>query len=68
MIAGLMAYIQLSIIGAAGYIKIGNSLTDPIKTGDKLDNYWFTPMFFNDVWRMRVMFHKADELLKEKPV
>lgn len=68
MIAGLMAYIQLSIIGAAGYIKIGNSLTDPIKTGDKLDNYWFMPMFFNDVWRMRVMFHKADELLKEKPV
>lgn len=49
----LMCYIQISLLGVAGYIKIGDSLADPMHSGDKLDNYWFTPMYFSDVWTMR---------------
>lgn len=52
-IAGLMCYIQLSLLGAAGYIKIGNSLTNPITENDTLENYWFTPIYQLDVWNMR---------------
>ena len=49
----LMCYIQLSLLGAAGYIKIGNSLTEPMGTNDTSEDYWFTPMYFSDVWTFR---------------
>jgi len=53
----LMCYIQLSLLGVAACIKIGNSLTEPMSTTDSLENYWFTPMYFFDVWVMRRLFH-----------
>lgn len=52
---GLMCYIQLSLLGCAGYVKIGNTLTEPM-TGKVLfgntkdENVWYTPMFFADRW------------------
>ena len=49
----LMCYIQLSLLGAAGYIKIGNSLTEPMSENDTSEDYWFTPMYFSDVWTVR---------------
>lgn len=49
----LMCYIQLSLLGAAAFVKIGNSLTDPIRPNDNLDNYWYTPMYFSNTWTMR---------------
>lgn len=52
-ITALMCYIQLSLLGVAAYVKIGNSLTDPMSSSDTLENYWFTPMYFSDVWVMR---------------
>ncbi len=46
LIAGLMCYIQLSILGCRGYVKIGNSLTEPITENFVADeNIWFTPMY-----------------------
>lgn len=46
LIAGLMCYIQLSILGCKAYIKIGNSLTEPITTDSVIDEtFWFTPMY-----------------------
>lgn len=54
---GLMCYIQLSMLGCAGYVKIGNTLTNPL-TGRVLfgnmedENIWYTPMFFTDRWSM----------------
>lgn len=56
-IAAYMCYIQLSLLGVAGYIKVGNTLTDPMQTGDDLKNYWFTPLYFSDVWAVRRLFH-----------
>lgn len=63
-IVALMCYIQLSLLGVAAYIKVDNTLTDPIADDDSTENYWFTMMYFSDVWAMRRMFHKMDSLLK----
>ena len=63
---GLMCYIQLSLIGCAGYIKIGNTLTDPMCEGDDLSKYWFTPMYFSDVWHYRRICHKMDSFINRR--
>ena len=70
--AGLMCYIQLSLIGCAGYIKIGNSLTEPM-TGDVLfgeqsDAMWYTPMFFQDVWHWRRAWRMVDRMIGQTPL
>ena len=56
-IVALMCYIQLSLLGVAGYVKIGNSLTKPIDNKDTFENYWFTPIYFSNVWVYRRLFH-----------
>ncbi len=53
----MMCYIHLSLLGAAGYVKVGNSLTDPVTAEDNMKNYWFMPMYFSKVWTMRRLFH-----------
>ena len=58
-IVALMCYIQLSLLGVAAYIKVGNSLTEPMSTDDNGENYWFTMMYFSDVWAMRRLFHSV---------
>lgn len=62
-IAGLMCYIQLSLLGCAGYICIANTLTNPL-TGHVLfpqenegQELWRTPMFQSDVWAWRRLFN-----------
>lgn len=59
MTVALMCYIQLSLLGVAGYVKIGNSLTEPITDKDSNENYWFTPMYFSPVWTMRRLFGRC---------
>ena len=54
---GLMAYIQLSLLGCPGYIVIGNSLTDPI-VGNTLfapmdRETYVTPMYMSPDWVTR---------------
>lgn len=61
----LMCYIQISLLGVAGYVKIGNSLTEPMVSGDSLENYWFTPMYFSDIWSTRRLIKKMDYLRDE---
>ena len=60
----LMCYIQLSLLGVAAYIKIGNTFTEPISPDDTTENYWFTPIYFSDVWATRRLVRKMDDLLK----
>lgn len=55
----LMCYIQLSLLGVAGYVKVGNSLTEPMVSGDTTKNYWFTPMYFANVWTARRMLQNT---------
>lgn len=44
-IAGLMAYIQLSLLGCRAVVKIGDSLLNPLKENEPItENIWLTPM------------------------
>ena len=52
----LMCYIQLSLLGVAAYIKVGNTFTEPMCSKDTLENYWFTPMYCSEVWTIRRLF------------
>lgn len=65
-VVALMCYIQLSLLGVAGYIKVGNTLTQPMSSSDTMENYWFTPMYFSDVWYCRRLAHGLDILMKEE--
>lgn len=64
-----MCYIQLSLLGCAGYVIVGDTLTSPptgallrpaVPAGNEL---WFTPMWFSDVWTVRVIADRFTELL-----
>ena len=61
-IVALMCYIQISLLGWAGFVKVGNSITNPISTDDSLENYWYTPMYFSDVWRTRRTINQINQL------
>lgn len=61
-VAGMMCYIQLSLLGCAGYICIGDTLTNPMaghvlfpqeREGQEL---WIMPMFRIGAWQWRRMF------------
>lgn len=61
-VAGMMCYIQLSLLGCAGYICIGDTLTNPV-TGHVLfpqeregQELWIMPMFRIGPWAHRRLF------------
>lgn len=60
---GLMCYIQLSLLGAAAYVKIGNTLTNPASYGDDKENYWYSPMYFHETWHFRRLCQHMDDML-----
>ena len=66
----MMAYIQLSILGCAGYIVVGNSLSEPL-TGDTLfapmdREVFVTPMYCDQIWDRRRTWHTVEQLLKSE--
>lgn len=65
-LATMMCYIQLSLLGMAGYFKVGDALTDPMIDKDNLDNYWFTPMYFFPVWHYRRVWRSMDKLFASR--
>lgn len=59
-LVGCMCYLQLSILGCAGYVKIGDSLARPCTAHDPRGlipvddgNIWYTPFFFREEWHTR---------------
>ena len=59
--AALMCYIQLSLLGCAGYVVIADTLTQPL-TGSILTpriedhhDVWYMPCFYHDVWAYRII-------------
>lgn len=65
-IVALMCYIQLSMLGIAAMVKIGNSLTDPMCSGDSTENYWYSPMYFLPPWSDRRIIQELCKLMKGK--
>lgn len=73
--AALMCYIQLSLLGCAGYVVVGNSLTEPTvsPTGSPLliaptagQEIWLMPAFYDQVWVYRIQFEKLKWLTTSK--
>lgn len=65
-VVAMMCYIQLSLLGVAGYFKVGDALTEPMTSADSLENYWFTPMYFFPVWQYRRIFNRLDQLTRSE--
>lgn len=51
----MMCYIQLSLLGFAAKVKVGDSLLHPMTNEDNGSDIWYTPMWFSDVWVVRRM-------------
>lgn len=60
----MMCYIQLSLLGCAGYVRIGDTLTDPptadLLLGDGKETTWHTPMLYSEIWSGRALFRWMD--------
>lgn len=58
-VVALMCYIQLSALGCAGYVAVGNSISHPVgghelfPTMEESGELWFTPMWYSPVWMLR---------------
>ena len=62
-VAALMCYIQLSLLGCAGYVVIADTICNPIVGGVAVipvikpdQDFWFMPMFYDEVWQDRIRF------------
>lgn len=72
LIAGLMCYIQLSFLGCAGYVVIGNTITEPSTAYDcrgllpagPQSRIWYTPFFSTDIWFLRRQWAQIELLMK----
>lgn len=73
-IVGLMCYIQCSFMGCAGYVVIGDTLTDPATAYDSRgllpagpqNRIWYMPLFSTDVWYMRRQIAQMNLLFEPK--
>lgn len=66
-LAGMMCYIQLSLMGCPGYVVIGDTLSNPCTSLDKRglipkggSNIWYTPMYYTDIWQYRRVWSQMD--------
>lgn len=70
-VVGMMAYIQMSLLGCPGYVVIADSLTNPM-VGNALipeekegQEFWYTPLYYHDVWHYRRLFASMDNLFRQ---
>ena len=67
----LMCFVQLSMIGCPGYIRIGDTICNPptgdILFGEGTSNTWYTPMWYSWIWQGRIMARRMDKLLSQMP-
>lgn len=70
-IVALMCYIQLSFLDCAGYVVIGNSLSNPVKGSllfpqiEEGEELWFTPMWYSPIWSFRRAMETVEQEMNE---
>ena len=71
-LAGMMCYIQLSLMGCPGYVVVDDSISHPITSVDARGliphdgpNVWYTPMFFRSEWHWRRTWEMADMMIRQ---
>lgn len=64
-----MAYVQLSLLGLAGFVICANTLTNPTVDYFK-DNslIWTTPYYNMDIWQGRILSHNLGMLMEERKI
>jgi type I restriction-modification system DNA methylase subunit len=72
-IVAAMCYLQLSLMGCAGYVVVGNTLSNPKQAVDKRGlipvhgpDVWYTPMYFRQEWHMRRVWALMENLFQPK--
>ncbi len=70
-LAGMMCYIQLSLLGCPGYVVIDDSISNPSTSLDgrgliprDKGNVWYTPFYFLPEWRWRRIAAQMDMLCR----
>ena len=70
-LAGMMCYIQLSLMGCPGYVVIDDSISHPITGVDPRGliprdgpNVWYTPMYFRTEWHWRRIWAATDLMIR----
>lgn len=70
-LAGMMCYIQLSLLGCAGYVCIDDSIARPSTSYDDQgllpvegSRIWYTPMYHSDVWQWRRAACQMDLMIR----
>lgn len=61
----MMCYIQLSLLGCAGYVIVGDSLLTPPTEPLKNQNVWYTPFYFLKSWHWRRTFKALSRMTKK---
>jgi len=73
--AALMCYLQLSLLGCAGYVVVGDTLMQPFVSplGSPLliaptdgQEVWLMPALYDEVWVYRIQFEKLKLLMTPK--
>ena len=71
--AALMCYLQLSLLGCAGYVVVADSLRYPVSgayssplliTPTLEQEIWLTPALYNEVWYGRIQYEHLRLILK----
>lgn len=68
--AALMCYIQLSLLGCAGYVVIADSILYPVTGPSPIlpcftpeQDVWFMPMFYDKTWQYRILWAQMDLMI-----
>ena len=71
-VAALMCFIQLSLLGCAGYVVVGDSISNPVCDMSPLlpakkpgQEFWITPMSCDPVWQARRNAARMDQMFKK---
>ena len=62
-VSAMMCYVQLSLLGYAAKVKLGDSLLHPLVEEDDGPDIWYTPMWFSDVWNYRRFMQHMDKIM-----
>lgn len=73
-VVGCMCYIQLSLLGCAGYVVIDNTITKPSTSYDNRGliprdsgQVWYTPFYFREEWHYRRQFFLISNMITPAP-
>ena len=62
-VSAMMCYIQLSLLGFAGKVKLGDSLLHPLTDQDDGADIWYTPVWFSPIWEARRLANRLDKIM-----